>query len=271
VSLDVLLWLRRSWKLERMARIACAVALLGMFGVGCADNPYIIGHAADFADAGTDAAARCEDALVCSGFERADVAADWSDTVIEEAGELERSTTRVHSGEGSLHATSRAMQSVAVVVARFSPVRSGTLYFRAYLYVPSGLPTETMNVLFIGSRPDPDPDQNPFVGLDLNIVDGVLQSYSPQAEPKRQTGTAMITRDRWFCLRAEIGIGSHAEVALFVDDGLALRATGVNSLADSGVSMMRAGVDWSSSQDAFFELYLDDVVLDTRRVTCLGD
>jgi hypothetical protein len=32
--------------------------------------------------------------------------------------------------------------------------------------------------------------------------------------------------------------------------------------------MMRAGIDWSSAQDAFFELYLDDVVLDTLPVGC---
>jgi hypothetical protein len=282
--------------MARMARIARAAVLLCLVEQsGCADNPYFIGHARNSADAGvgkggtggmggaggattadagpeagSDASANdCADALVCAGFERENLSAEWSDTVIENSGALERSTVRAHSGGGSLRAQSRANASVADVVARFPPLRSGMLYLRAYLFVPDGLPTERMNLFFIGSRPDPDP--SPFAGLDLNLENGAVQLFSPQAKPQRQTGELTVPRDRWFCLRAEIELGSAAAVSVFVDDALALRATGVDSIAEGGVSMLRAGIDWSSDQDAFFELYLDDVALDTRPVGCLGD
>jgi hypothetical protein len=268
--------------MARMARIARVAALLCLVEQsGCADNPYFIGHARDSTDAsvvdaagpeaGSDASASandCSEALVCAGFEREDLSAEWTSTVIENSGALERSTARAHSGGGSLRAQSRATSSVADVVARFSPLRSGMLYLRAYLYVPAGLPTERMNLFFVGSRPDPGSD--PFVGLDLNLENGAVQLFSPQARPQRQTGELTIPRDRWFCWRAEIELGSAAVVSVFVDGALALRATGVDSVAQDGVSMLRAGIDWSS-QDAFFEVYLDDVALDTQPIGCFAD
>jgi hypothetical protein len=35
-----------------------------------------------------------------------------------------------------------------------------------------------------------------------------------------------------------------------------------------GVRELRVGIDWSSGQDEPFELYVDDVVLDTAPVAC---
>jgi hypothetical protein len=194
---------------------------------------------------------------------------EWPETHIENAAEIERSSLRAHSGMASLRAQSHDANSVAVVVARFAPLHSGNLYLRAHLYVPGQQPTETMNVFFIGARPDPEPE--PFVGMDLNLEQGALQVYSPQAEPHRQTGSYRIPRDRWFCLRAEIEIGDRAQVSLFVDEQLALRATQVDSAPPEGVHMLRAGVDWSSGQQASFELFIDDLALDTRPIACLTD
>jgi len=266
----------RSWQLRWMALLA-RVALC-MLAAACADNPYVIGHAREVRDAAADASvpndgldasvADCSGALVCSAFE-GELRAEWPETVIEGSGEIERSTARAHSGVGSLHVSSRSMESVADVVKRFSALRSGSLYLRAYLYVPAG-PTDIINLFFVGSRPDPF-NGDPFVGVDLNVVDGALQLFSPQAKPTRQTGTLEIPRDRWFCLRAELAISGDATAAVFIEDAQALRATGIDSLADDGVSMLRAGIDWSSSQATLFELFMDDLVLDTKPVACLPD
>jgi hypothetical protein len=257
--------------MARLARVfamfACAHVTLA--ACGCADNPYWIGHRREreIPDAAAD---ECRvGALVCSGFETAQLGDEWPETHIENAAEVTRSSLRAHSGAASLRAQSRDADSVAVVVARFAPQRSGTLYLRAHLYVPDQQPTETMNVFFVGARPDPDLE--PFVGMDLNLEQGALQLFSPQAEPRRQTGSYRIPRDRWFCLRAEIQIGDRAEVSVFADDQLALRATQVDSAPPEGVSMLRAGVDWSSEQQANFELFIDDLALDTQPVTCLTD
>ena len=57
-------------------------------------------------------------ALVCSGFERADFEAEWPDPSVSTTASLERTTQRAHSGSASLHATSAAADSLAVVDGR---------------------------------------------------------------------------------------------------------------------------------------------------------
>jgi len=237
-----------------------------LFGcVACSSGPYFIGE--QHGDAGPPS--ECDEAfagaLACSGFEASDLASEWPDQTIAMAGELERTTERAHSGEAALRASSNGPQSVAVVASEIEPVVSGTLHLRVHLYVPSGVPTETINILFIGSDPAPDP----FTGLDINVEDGALQIFSPQNDPARVTGELIIPRDVWFCLRAEIAVSDDAgAVQLFVDDALALEATGLDTLPEDGVHLLRAGVDWSSGQEASFEIYIDDLVLDDAPVAC---
>jgi hypothetical protein len=260
---------RAPWQPAGMAR--AAILLCALVGVGCADNPYVIGRIADAdRDAGSDAGAgECNGAhagaLLCSGFEASDLVSDWDERVIEGAGALERSTLRAHDGRASLHASTTSMMSVAVLQKTFTPLLSGDVYLRLYLYVPSNLPTQTLNFLFVGDVPTPDP----FVGVDFNFEDGAISTFSPQSIPDRQTGTLTIPRDRWFCFRVHVAIGDDdGSVQSFVDDALALETMDIDTLPANGVRQLRAGVDWSSEQDAFFEIYVDDVVLDTAPVGC---
>ena len=253
--------------------------LLGLWVLGtsaCSGGPYFIGeHRPDrsIADAGVDSGApsECETsldaALVCSGFEAEELASEWPDMTVLEAGELSRTAERAHSGQGALRAASNGGQSVAVVSAELEPaVGSGTLYLRVHLFVPAGLPTETINILFVGAYPEPDP----FLGMDINLEGGALQVFSPQANPARQTGALIIPRDQWFCLRAEIAVGDEGAVQLYVDGALALDVVAIDTLPDEGIRLLRAGVDWSSAQQAAFEIYLDDLVLDRAPVACAG-
>jgi hypothetical protein len=250
-----------------MSRAAVVLCVLELWG--CSDGTYVIGRQLDggapVVDAGRSA---CEDvhagAVVCAGFEPEALDAEWEDLVIVSAGEVERSTERVHTGEASLRAATTDAMSAAVVSRTFPPVTSGELYLRAYLFVAAGQPTEIMNLFFLGSDPEPDP----FIGLDFNLEDGAVQVFSPQADPVRQTADETIPRDRWFCFRAQVEIDDDAAVDLFVDDTLALHATGIDTAQEAGVTLLRAGVDWSSGQTEPFEVYVDDVVLDTVEVRC---
>ena len=243
-----------------MAR--AAVFLCALAGVGCADNPYVIGSNAD---AGLDECAQVyAESVVCADFEQADAAVAF-DAIESSGGEIGQSTARARHGSGSLRAATAAAMSYAIAVETFEPLRAGDLYFRANLYVPSGLATETMNVFFVGAEPTPDP----FQGVDFNFQDGAVQTFSPQSDPVRQTGTLLIPRDRWFCYRAHVAISDDAGfVQVFVDDELALDAQDIDTLPEDGVKQFRAGVDWSSEQASEFEIFLDDVVLDTAPVAC---
>jgi hypothetical protein len=246
----------------RAAAMSCVLAVWG-----CSDNPYVIGRHID-GDGGVpgECGAAQSDALLCSGFEQPDVAADLGVTVIVNQGVVERSTALAHSGSGSLHASTSAMMSTAVVRASFPAMHSGAVYVRTYLYVPADLPTQTMNIFFVGDTPFPDP----FLGLDFNLTQGAVELYSPQNQPQRYIGELTIPRDRWFCFRVRTEISdSDGLVQAFVDDQLALEVTGIDTLPPEGVRLFRAGVDWSSGQDAFFEIYMDDLVVDSAPVACL--
>jgi hypothetical protein len=250
--------------MARAAAVLCALAV-----AACSDDPYVIGRYVG-GDAADDAgSSECEGvhagAVLCSGFEPADLGSEWVEDIVGGA-TLERSTARAHSGRAALHASSSAMMSVATVGRTFEALHAGELYFRAYVYVPGDLPTETMNIFFVGDGPETEP----FVGIDFNREGGATQGFSPQSNPARHTGELVIARDRWFCYRARVVIGDgDGLVQIFVDDELALQTPAFDTLPPDGIDTFRAGVDWSSGQDAFFEIFIDDVVVDTAEVACL--
>lgn len=244
----------------RPGLFVCALAI-----TACTDNPYVIGEQQRL-DSGVDG---CEGslalALQCASFEDQEVGSGWSDVELVDSGVIERASEPVHNGMGALHASTMGMGSVAVVSADFEPLLFGPLYLRAYLYVPAQVPTETINIFFLGDQPSPDP----FTGLDINLEDGALQIFSPQIDPQRQTGELTIPRDSWFCFRAEVEIDDvEGSVRLYIDDQLALEAVAIDTLPPLGVHRLRAGVDWSSAQEELFEIYIDDLALDVEPIAC---
>jgi hypothetical protein len=249
-----------------MARAALALCMAGL--LGCSDGRYVIGRQSAGDAAADGGSGECVDvhqaALVCSGFEPTALTDEWNE-VMEGAGELERSTARAHSGQAALHATTRDAMSAAALVRRLGPVRAGELHLRAHLYVPSGSPTEIINVFYVGAAPGPDP----FVGIDFNLQDDAVEVFSPQADPVRQTGTGLIPRDRWFCFQARIEVRDEGAVEARVDGVPAVEATDIDTLPPGGIVELRVGIDWSSEQREPFEVYVDDVVLDTVEVACL--
>jgi hypothetical protein len=123
-----------------------------------------------------------------------------------------------------------------------------------------------MNLIYLGS----DPSLDVFDGMDLNLENGALQLFSPQFDPERHTGTALIPRDRWFCLRLLVQIADRGgAVQVHVDDQLVLAATDQDTRPTEDVTTLRAGIDWSSAQDEPFEVYMDDLILSREAVACL--
>jgi hypothetical protein len=251
-----------------MARAAALVCVL-LCGA-CPRNPYVIGRITDAGDSATSspadaAAGECaaahQNALFCAGFEPSDLHDEWSSVSQTGTGEVERVVDVVHSGSASLRATSAAAGTYAVVVADLPALRSGELHVRSYVYVPAAQPTQIMNLLFVG-------DSGDLQGVDLNLDDGAVQLFSHQSA-QRYTDTRSIPRDRWFCLRLSLSIDDRRGVVrVFVDERMALQTAAFDTLPDDGVSQLRLGIDWSSEQEAFFEVYFDDVVIDTQPVSC---
>jgi hypothetical protein len=243
-----------------MTALEAARAAAGVLALsGCQNNPYVIGRFTD------DACAAHGSAIACSGFERPDLS-DFTTTVVEDAGEVEQTGTKAHHGQGALRARTTAEESAAVVALEFTPHYSGDLYLRTYLFVASGIQTQTTNFLFLGDYATPDP----FKGVDFNLENGAPQVFVPGSQPDRITSTTLtIPRDRWFCFQAQITLSATAgAVKILVDGAPALDQAGLDTLPPAGVHLLRAGVDWSSLQKAPFEVFMDDLVLDTSPIAC---
>ncbi len=237
--------------------------LAALLGAGAllpaCSGSYVIGR---FTDSGCDAYA---DAVFCSGFERPDLS-DWTEILVDGDAHVEQTSKRAHDGKGALHAGSTGEKSSAVVAKEFSAVKDGDLYMRAYLYVPDGLETKTMNVFFLGDFATPDP----FKGVDFNLEDGALSTYVPQDDPQRFTSTTLtIPRDRWFCFQVHMVVSAKAgQLTIDVDGERALEEQGMNTRPDAGIHLLRAGIDWSSLQTTPFDFYVDDLVLARSAVDC---
>jgi hypothetical protein len=290
----------RPWQLPLMAKdVALFGTLLaiGYAAIGCASDPFVIGHyvpadrdassgpdtgpdpdprdSAAESDADTDGGPlahddECQttypDALACSQFEDNDLGAGWDDLVETSSANLERSQDLTHAGDGALHASTSGRTSRAAVVRKFDPLYAGELYIRAYLYVPDALPTQTMNIFFIGDdRPSEDEDD----GVDFNLENGAIQAFLANETPTRYTGTEPIPRNQWFCFRARVVLSDDAgSVDAYANEALMLHADGLDTVPDRGVRHFRAGIDWSSEQDDYFEIYMDDLVFDRREIPC---
>lgn len=241
------------------------LVLLLSLPTGCADNPYVIGRLLDGGMADSGARACPAGALFCSGFEAEDLRDEWTTSTVIEDAVLERTLARAHSGAAALRAESIGPDSAAVVVTTLPVQRAGALYIRAYVYIASEWETKTMNLFFIGDDP-----AEPFIGIDLNIEDGAVQLFSPQFTPVRTTGSTRIARDRWVCLRTEVAIADDVgAVRVWLDDALAVEVSDVDTSPEGGIHLFRAGVDWSSQQATFFEVYLDDIALSSSALECL--
>lgn len=222
-------------------------------------GPYVIGR---FADEGCKAHA---DAIFCSGFESPDLS-DWSRVLVEGSARVEQAGDRIREGKGALHAWSSGESSSAVVAQDFPPVNDGDLFLRAFLYVPAGLTTKTMNILFLGDVATPDP----FKGIDVNLEDGMFSTYVPENDPQRFTSTALaIPRDEWFCLQVHVKVApAGGAVTILVDGATALDQQGMDTLPEGGIHLLRVGIDWSSLQSEPFDFYVDGLVLSTTTVDC---
>jgi hypothetical protein len=243
-----------------MTRPGALSVLIGAAALtGCEDGSYLIGR---FRDEVCDA---YRDALACSGFEKPDLS-DWTSVVVENEAHIEQSEARARDGRGALHAESAGSKSAAVVAREFEPVKDGSLYLREYLFVPDGLPSKTINILFLGDYATPDP----FKGVDFNLEDGALSTYVPGNNPDRFTSTTLvIPRDRWFCLQVDMIVSPDAgALTMRVDGEIGLEQKDMNTRPAAGVHLLRTGVDWSSEQADPFEFYVDDLVLSTEPVDC---
>lgn len=201
-------------------------------------------------------------ALLCEGFEAADVA--WDYTVVDQ-GTASRTTTRAASGVAALGVTTADV--AAVKYARwgrngvFPALTSGDIYVREWLWLDGAtVVTDQLSVLVFGQGTTPFPSANLLLtpGTMTLKVDGV------------GTPTALeFPRDRWVCVTVHLVIDATAGSAeLSLDGTVVASMTGIDTEVAGGYTNLDAGVHYANADQGPAKLWIDEIVADTQPIAC---
>ena len=216
-------------------------------------------------DAGPPDMTACDDlyagASFCDGFESSGLSGwGWRNEV---SGVVERTTVRAYRGTGSMRATTSAGSGRAALGAIFPTVSSGDIWFRAYLYIPSGYTMDTVSLLALTEGVDP------WEGTALQAVSLDRAHVWVGPEGRAFTATDIVPRDRWFCYRGHLVLSNTAGVLeAFIDATRVIYQTGIDTRSTSGLANVIVGVEWSSTAQTTAEVFVDEVVVDVAEARC---
>lgn len=220
-------------------------------------------------DGGPDGGGCPAGELFCDGFEDGDrfvTQGPWELTAGPPTrGELAATMDETQAGAWSLRARTLVDGGQAAVLSQqLGGLTEGELWARAWLYVPSGQDIQAVIPLSVGNALTGwvhlllGPDGTPVlvVGAQPDPID----SYpAPTTYPL----------DAWFCARLQVTIGEAESAVLHLGDTPAVSsASGIDTLPAGGYTSIIAGIGFSLPAQPPMELYVDDVVVDTREVGC---
>jgi hypothetical protein len=207
----------------------------------------------------------CDDlgaVLLCDGFED-DLLSAWSRSVVEN-GSVDRVTDPVHRGSGALSAQSIEYGGRAMIEADLGSFVAGDIFSRAYLYVPSDSPVENVPLINLSERYAPWD----HIAFEIDSDDFPAVWIHGPALYFAGSGT-VAPRDMWFCVRLHVVISaSDGAIEVWVDDELAIEASGIDTLAAGGIEKIAFGITWSLPDEPPCLVYVDDVIVDTSPLTC---
>lgn len=212
---------------------------------------------------------RCDDlhagAIFCDGFEGADGFARWTSRYMAGA-TLAPSATQTFLGAGSLHAqVMDAGGSTAVRRLLDSPITSGDIYLRAWVYLPGSFTiTGSFSLLQAGY------DASPWYHLSIGIsATGLAEIFIDSEAGARSPTGALVPRDTWVCMEAHVAIANTGGVAeLWMNGTLEAQVTDFDTQPALGYERIVAGIPYTDAAQAATEVYLDEIVLSTTRVGC---
>jgi hypothetical protein len=215
---------------------------------------------------------RCYDTFVnrpvCLGFEEPLEEPWWEAGA---GGTVNLISSRTYVGDGALSA--RAMAGQARFVGQMAypaGLRSGSVYMRAYVYVPSTAVIDTVVVMGMSETDAPFGGVTVALKAEGTALDvhplgaGVMPVLVMPATPFH------VPRDLWNCMQLSIGIGGAAQgsVELRVNGTLAVQNGSIATLPGLGYRGLSAGLLYTDPLQPAIEVYVDEVVADTAPIPC---
>jgi hypothetical protein len=247
--------------------LAWAISACGYIGIDLLSTDESNGTITT--DISVDCAENFSDALLCTGFETGIP----YNTYIN-SGSVETATDTSHSGSASMHAAAYAQYGYAHARGEFTPLFSGTIYFRTWFFIPSGTLTGLVKLAaFEGWNPLlPDEDSmGAELNIDINVtVGGAVQIYNQTTGSRYMSEGGAVQEGEWFCLSGSMNVSADAgAVVVSIDGNTVLTAENEPTLPLDGVSRMNVGIGWTDDGQNAAELYVDDLVVSLSEVSCL--
>ncbi len=196
--------------------------------------------------------------LLCDGFE-----SDLGYTIWYYDGTIAIIDTMAHSGDSSLYAVSNEQGAYANIATEFSPVFEGSVYFRAFYYIPTGTVTGTVKIADIRGG-------NDRMMLDINIMtQGRIMVYHHGDGSRDQSEPGAYDEGEWFCLNGFVDIDNTAgSITVSVGDTEVLVRSALDTLPNTGIMAADFGIGWTEDGQQTAELYVDDIAVDVAPIGC---
>ena len=219
-------------------------------------------------DAGPDDT-RCDDlhagAIFCDGFETAPGFPAWS-SMWGTDGMVSRTTTQTFLGLGALRAqTTVGGGHTAVRRTLATPLTSGEVYLRAFVFIPSSV--TSMGSFSIAQA---GYDGSPWYHVSLGTTSaGAAQLYLDSEAGGRSVNGRPIPRDVWVCLEAHVFLadtGGFGE--MWMNGTHEGRFSDFNTSPARGYERVAAGLPYTEPTRTTTDVYVDEVVLSRTRIGC---
>lgn len=203
---------------------------------------------------------------LCDGFETGP-ATFWN-TPVSSGGTSSTTTDTAHAFRGthSLHVTNDAVDAAGTLV--FATLTENqllptSLYVRAYLYVPSGFPTEAGGILNYEQR------ASPFQQIVLDLDSQSFTVFDSIDSTSQHAQSTVIPYDQWFCAEWSAIEGSKGATTLKIND---VAVTGlsnpVNTMATPPFDQLALGLISTVPNTPKRELWIDEVIIDGSPIGC---
>jgi hypothetical protein len=187
---------------------------------------------------------------------------DLTGVIKEDAGAFVGYTTEVvHSGASSLVASQGEPESDAQITNSLDPGVTGDLYYRAWLYVPTGTVNDWVKILALNG--------SSVEGIDLNLLsNGGLEVYSQLTSDSVASTDNVVPLDEWFCLQVHADVANNGTAAVWVNEQLVINVSGWNTQPGGSVDRIVYGIAETGSNQTGATIYTDDIIAATAAIPC---